>query len=135
MRPQCEHVDAARGRCKLAADHPVGPRYDFFTDYHGHIYEQASFVYTKPALTGPEHYHEAERLTAAARVWDRLGHADWSTEGAHPLDHPNGQPILDTEAATYAALAQVHATLALAATTGGECCWACSPSCPGGPPR
>lgn len=57
-------------------------------------------------MTGPEHYREAQRLAKAARATAQDGQA---------LDHPNGQPILDAEAAAYAALAQVHATLALAA--------------------
>ncbi len=46
-------------------------------------------------MTGAEHYREAERLALAARATD-------------------GRPILDSQAADYAAVAQVHATLAMA---------------------
>lgn len=58
-------------------------------------------------MNGPEHYREAETLARAARA----------RHDGEPLSHPNGEPILTSEAAEYAELAQVHATLALAAAT------------------
>lgn len=42
--PQCTfvlHPDAVPVlRCKLAAGHPEGPQYDWFTDYNGHVVER-----------------------------------------------------------------------------------------------
>ena len=55
-------------------------------------------------MTGAEHYREAERLALAARA----------TAAGQTLDHGDGKPILDSQAADYAAVAQVHATLAMA---------------------
>jgi len=55
-------------------------------------------------MTGAEHYREAERLALAARA----------TADGQTLDHGDGKPILDSQAADYAAVAQVHATLAMA---------------------
>lgn len=40
---RCERTGPL-GRCKLAAGHPVGPMYDFFTDYQGHLYDEDPFV-------------------------------------------------------------------------------------------
>lgn len=58
-------------------------------------------------MTGPEHYQAAERLAHAAR----------GTVYGEPVNHPDGTPIMDPEAGVYAAVGQVHATLALAAAT------------------
>jgi len=55
-------------------------------------------------MTGAEHYREAERLALAARA----------TAAGQTLDHGDGKPILDSQAADYAAVARVHATLAMA---------------------
>jgi len=52
-------------------------------------------------MTGPEHFHRAEQLAAKARKL---------------LGQGEGQAT----AAVWAAVAQVHATLALAAATGAE---------------
>ncbi|MFE6225432.1 hypothetical protein [Streptomyces sp. NPDC057854] len=52
-------------------------------------------------MTGPEHYREAERHLSAASF----------THG------PGGAPVHPTAAAHHLAVAQVHATLALAAAT------------------
>jgi hypothetical protein len=52
-------------------------------------------------MTGPEHYREAERHLSAASY----------THG------PGGDPVHPVAAAHYLAMAQVHATLALAAAT------------------
>lgn len=52
-------------------------------------------------MTGPEHYREAERLLSAASY----------TRG------PDGGPVHPEAAAHHLAMAQAHATLALAAVT------------------
>jgi len=56
-------------------------------------------------MTGPEHYRRAENLAAEA--------IELATEGDEGPPTPGEQAT----AATWAALAQVHATLALAAAT------------------
>lgn len=58
-------------------------------------------------MTGPEHYREAERLALAAR----------GCVNGVPINHGDGSPVLINEAPELASLAQVHATLALAAAT------------------
>lgn len=54
-------------------------------------------------MTGPDHYREAERLIAAVTL-----------DGTHP----DGSPLIRSDEPQTIALAQVHATLALAAATG-----------------
>lgn len=59
-------------------------------------------------MTGPEHFREAERLAVEAR------HVSPSFHGSPPYDeHVTGTQ----HASELTALAQVHATLALAAAT------------------
>ena len=53
-------------------------------------------------MTGPEHYREAERLIAAVTM---------------DSTHPDGSPVIRSDEPETIALAQVHATLALAAST------------------
>lgn len=53
-------------------------------------------------MTGPEHYQQAERLAAGVTL-----------SGTHP----DGSPIVRSDEPQTIALAQVHATLALAAAT------------------
>lgn len=38
LPPRCAH-ESPLGRCTLVADHPEGPQFGFFTDYHGHVYD------------------------------------------------------------------------------------------------
>lgn len=55
-------------------------------------------------MNGPQHYREAERLIAAVTL-----------DGTHP----DGSPFIRSDEPQTIALAQVHATLALAAATAG----------------
>lgn len=73
-------------------------------------------------MTGPEHYAEAERLTEVAKGWheDALqqhGLAASTTNNANHQCYLHGAKISTLRAEHAQAQAQVHATLALAAST------------------
>lgn len=60
-------------------------------------------------MTGPEHYHVAERLLSAA--------SHWSGDPAASSDRSSAEPVNIVAHDALVAEAQVHATLALAAAT------------------